>query len=84
MPTWKELRRFSKRDGWTLYKDTDHYFYLKVDEEGNILTTKVPKGTGEILKAFFIQILKKTASCIKRILQQQDLRLFSRANPCCN
>lgn len=25
MPRWKELKRFCERDGWELYKDTDHY-----------------------------------------------------------
>ena len=28
MPKWKELKRFCDKDGWELYKDTDHYFYL--------------------------------------------------------
>ena len=37
MPRWKELKRFCDRDGWELYKDTDHYFYRKIDENGNIL-----------------------------------------------
>ena len=36
MPRWKELKRFCERDGWELYKDTDHYFYRKIDENGNI------------------------------------------------
>ena len=27
MPRWKELKRFCERDGWDLYKNTDHYFY---------------------------------------------------------
>ncbi len=29
MPSWKELKRFCDRDGWELYKETDHYFYRK-------------------------------------------------------
>lgn len=29
MPRWKELKRFCERDGWELYKDTDHYFFGK-------------------------------------------------------
>jgi hypothetical protein len=44
MPTWKELKRFCERDGWELYKETDHYFYRKFDENGNIrlsLTLKI-------------------------------------------
>ena len=31
MPRWKELKRFCERDGWELYKDTDHYFYRKIE-----------------------------------------------------
>ena len=30
MPKWKELKRFCDKDGWELYKDTDHYFYQKI------------------------------------------------------
>lgn len=49
MPRWKELKRFCDRDSWELYKDTDHYFYRKIDDDGNIRLTKVSKGSGEIL-----------------------------------
>ena len=48
MPTWKDLKRFCERDGWELYKSTDHYFYRKTDENGNIKHTKISRGTGEI------------------------------------
>lgn len=44
MPKWKELKRFCERDDWELYKDTDHYFFRKVDEDGNVRMTKVSKG----------------------------------------
>ena len=46
MPRWKEIKRFCDRDGWELYKDTDHYYYRKTDDNGNIKLTKVSKGTG--------------------------------------
>ena len=59
MPRWRELKRFCDRDGWELYKDTDHYFYRKVDENGNIRMTKVSKGSGEIHRAMWQTILKK-------------------------
>ena len=37
MPTWKELKRFCERDGWEPYKNTsDHFFYRKSDESGNV------------------------------------------------
>ena len=48
MPRWKELKRFCEKDGWELYKDTDHYFYRKKLENGDVLYTKVSKGSGEI------------------------------------
>lgn len=59
MPTWKELKRFCEKDGWTLYKDTDHYFYMKQDDNGNIRRTKVSKGSGEIHTHLWKEILKK-------------------------
>ena len=48
MPRWKELKRFCDRDGWELYKETDHYYYRKKLENGDVLYTKVSKGSGEI------------------------------------
>ena len=59
MPGWKDLKRFCEKDGWELYKTTDHFFYRKRDENGNLLRTKVSMGTGEIKKHLFKQILKK-------------------------
>jgi hypothetical protein len=59
MPSWKELKRFCERDGWELFKDTDHYYYRKVDKDGTIRRTKVSKGTGEIKYHLWQQILKK-------------------------
>ena len=48
MPSWKDLKRFCERDGWELYKNTDHYFYRKYSDDGTPRFTKVSKGTGEI------------------------------------
>ena len=59
MPRWKELKRFCDRDGWELYKDTDHYFYRKTDSDGKIRLTKVSKGSGEIHTKMWQEILKK-------------------------
>ena len=46
MPKWKELKRFCENDGWELYKDTDYYYFRKIDEDGNLKRTKVSKGSG--------------------------------------
>lgn len=59
MPKWKELKRFCDNDNWELYKDTDHYYYRKVFEDGTIKRTKVSKGSGEIHSHMWKEILKK-------------------------
>lgn len=59
MPTWRELRRFCERDGWELYKKTDHYYYRKRDSSGNVRFVKVSMGTGEIKGYLWKEILKK-------------------------
>lgn len=58
MPSWKDLKRFCDRDGWELYRDTDHYFYRKITD-GHIRRTKVSKGTGEIPRGLWKRILKQ-------------------------
>lgn len=57
MPSWKELRRFCQKDGWSLYKDTDHYYYRKKTADGRLIRTKVSKGSGEIPKGLWKKIL---------------------------
>lgn len=59
MPSWKELKRFCERDGWKLYKQTDHYYYRKVESNGNIKKTKVSLGSGEIKGYMWKEILKR-------------------------
>jgi hypothetical protein len=59
VPSWKELKRFCESDGWELYKDTDHYYFRKFDDGGNLKRTKVSRGSGEIPKKLWQEILKK-------------------------
>ena len=59
MPRWTDLKRFCDRDGWELYKKTDHYFFRKTEENGNVKRTKVSMGTGEIQGHLWQEILKK-------------------------
>ena len=59
MPSWRDLRRFCERDGWELYKDSDHYFYRKVETD-KTRKTKVSKGTGEIERRMWQDILKSS------------------------
>jgi len=59
MPSWKDLKRFCERDGWELYKDTDHYFFRKDNDRGMPRFTKVSKGSGEIKGNLWNKILNK-------------------------
>jgi len=65
MPRWRELKRFCENDGWELYKDTDHYYYRKIDEDGTIRRTKVSKGSGEIHSHMWKSILKNQLQVTK-------------------
>ena len=70
MPRWKELKRFCERDGWDLYKNTDHYFYRKEDASGNIRRTKVSKSSGEIHSRMWKEILKKQLQVTQEYFNQ--------------
>jgi hypothetical protein len=59
MATWKELKRYSENDGWGLFKDTDHYYYRKLLDDGTLLINIVSKGPGEIPKNLWKKILKQ-------------------------
>ena len=59
MPKWKDLKRYCERDHWELYKETDHYFFRKVLDDGTVLRTKVSKGSGEIHGHLRQEILRK-------------------------
>lgn len=65
MPKWKELKRFCENDGWELYKDTDHYYYRKIDGNGSLRCTKVSKGSGEIHSHMWQSILKNQLQVTK-------------------
>jgi len=71
LPNWKDLKRFCENDDWELYKDTDHYFYRKQDEDGNVKRTKVSKGSGEIRHQLFKEILKKQLQVDKDYFNQK-------------
>ena len=58
MPTWKDLQRFLERNNWELYRNTDHYFYRKFLDNGEVLRTKVSRGSGEISPNLWRRILK--------------------------
>lgn len=58
MPKWKELRLFCERDGWQLYKSTDHDYYRKILPDGTVKRTKVSRSSKEISYFLWREILK--------------------------
>ncbi len=67
MPSWKELKRFCDRDGWELYKTTDHYFYRKRLANGDILFTKVSMGSGfRFFRAVYSSIHRRVLADLSR------------------
>jgi len=71
MPKWRELKRFCENDEWELYKDTDHYYFRKTDEDGMIRKTKVSKGSGEIKPGLWQVILKKQLQVTKEYFNKK-------------
>jgi len=65
------LRNFCNNDDWELYKDTDHYFYKKEDDDGNIRRVKVSKGTGEIYGHLWQEILKRQLKVSKEYFNKK-------------
>lgn len=59
MPSWREIERFCRRDGWEEYKVTHHIYFRKVMPDGTVKRTKVSRGTGEVKGHLWKEILKK-------------------------
>lgn len=49
MPSWREIERFCRRDGWVETKKKGHHIYFqKVMDDGTVKRTRVSRGTGEV------------------------------------
>lgn len=58
MAKWTELKRYVDRNGWELYRTTDHWYYRK-PVNGRYMYTKVSFGSGEIPPNVFKRILTR-------------------------
>ena len=47
MPNFGELKRYLDRNGWTIYRKTDHWYYKKTMDDGTVLTTRVSHALGK-------------------------------------
>ncbi len=65
MPSWKELERFLKNDGWEQVpsKSGRDIWYEKRLENGDLMQSRVSKGSGEIGRNQFKSILKQQLKC---------------------
>lgn len=60
MPSWREIERFCRRDGWEEFKEKGHHIYFrKKNNDGTVKRTKVSRGTGEVKGHLWKEILKK-------------------------
>lgn len=60
MPSWRDIERFCRRDGWEEIKKKGHHIYFrKVMDDGTIKRTRVSRGTGEVRGHLWKEILKK-------------------------
>lgn len=65
MPSWKELKRYCDRDGWELYRETDHYYYRKILPDGTVYRTKFSEGSSQIGPALWKEIMKRQLHTIQ-------------------
>ncbi|MCL2089160.1 MAG: type II toxin-antitoxin system HicA family toxin [Oscillospiraceae bacterium] len=54
-----------------MYKQTDHYYYRKFDNDGNYRQTKVSMGTGEISKNLWRHILNRQLQVTKEYFNEK-------------
>lgn len=59
MPKLREIRRYLRRNGWAMFRNTDHEYYMKVLPNGTALYTKLSHGDGEIPPRIWKQMLKQ-------------------------
>lgn len=60
MPSWRDIEKFCRRDGWEEHKEKGHHIYFEKEmENGEIKRTKVSRGTGEVNGHLWKNILKK-------------------------
>jgi hypothetical protein len=84
MPSWKDYERFLKHDGW-IYRPQNSgsdKVYVKILDTGEILWTRVSKGSGEIGKGLFAAILKHQAKVSKEYFSKAfGNQKYSSGNP---
>lgn len=59
MPRFRDLLNYCERNGWELYKDTDHYYYRKLSADGVLLRTKVSHALAREIPPGLFQIILK-------------------------
>ena len=61
MPKKQQARKYLRksRNGWEMYRDTDHEYYRKILPDGTVLTTMLSHGNGEIPASVWRKMLKQ-------------------------
>ena len=46
-PLCRDLKKYCEKNGWTLVRETDHYYFEKMLADGTLLRTKVSHSLGK-------------------------------------
>lgn len=61
MPKFSDLKRRLEDEGWVLVRNTDHFYYEKVERDGTVRRTKVSHSLHkEIPPPVLWKVLKQT------------------------
>lgn len=61
MPRFADVKRRLEREGWTLLRTTNHYYFERVEPDGTVRRTKVSLALHKEVPAPVLrQILKQT------------------------
>jgi predicted RNA binding protein YcfA (HicA-like mRNA interferase family) len=72
MPSWREIERFCRRDGWEEIKQKGHHIYFRKEmEDGVLKRTKVSRGTGEVRGHLWQEILKKQLQVTEKYFNEK-------------
>lgn len=72
-PRFGDLKRYCEKNGWSLVRDTDHWYYEKVLASGEVLRTRVSHAVskeipGHLWRKILSKQLKVTEDEFRRSL----------------
>lgn len=66
MPTFRELKRYVERNGWTVERTMDHWYYRKITDDGRILTTRISFSLGKEIPSYLWKKILSNQLCVSQ------------------